>query len=129
MNRLYCNMENILVIIPARGGSKGIPKKNIKELNGKPLIYYSIDVARGITYEDNICVSTDSEPGGARMLINNMSNGLLAPVRNPEMIAEAISFFADSFARYRGEASWKFPQDLQNATTNAINKVVNLKNW
>lgn len=42
------------------------------------------------------CVSTDSEPGGARMLINNMSNGLLAPVRNPEMIAEAISFFADN---------------------------------
>jgi CMP-N,N'-diacetyllegionaminic acid synthase len=39
---------NILVIIPARGGSKGIPGKNIKLLGGKPLIYYAIDVARAI---------------------------------------------------------------------------------
>ena len=35
-----------LVIIPARGGSKGIPHKNIKPLAGKPLIYYTIDCAR-----------------------------------------------------------------------------------
>ena len=50
---------NCLFIIPARGGSKGIPKKNIKKLNGKPLIQYSIDVARALTTDDNICVSTD----------------------------------------------------------------------
>ena len=50
---------NTLVIIPARGGSKGIPHKNIKPLNGKPLIYYTIDVARAIVPDDNICVSTD----------------------------------------------------------------------
>ena len=49
----------ILVIIPARGGSKGIPHKNIKPLNGKPLIYYTIDVARQIVSDDDICVSTD----------------------------------------------------------------------
>lgn len=52
-------MENILVIIPARGGSKGLPGKNIKDLCGKPLIAYSIDVARAITDDDHICVSTD----------------------------------------------------------------------
>lgn len=50
---------SILVIIPARGGSKGIPHKNIKPLNGKPLIYYTIDVARGIVNNEDICVSTD----------------------------------------------------------------------
>ena len=50
-----------LVIIPARGGSKGIPHKNIKPLNGKPLIYYTIDVARAIVSDDNICVSTDDD--------------------------------------------------------------------
>lgn len=49
----------ILVIIPARGGSKGIPHKNIKPLAGKPLIRYTIDVARQIVAEDDICVSTD----------------------------------------------------------------------
>ena len=52
---------NSLVIIPARGGSKGIPHKNIKPLNGKPLIYYTIDVARQIVAEENICVSTDDD--------------------------------------------------------------------
>ena len=49
----------VLVIIPARGGSKGIPHKNIKPLNGKPLIHYTIDVARGIANDKDICVSTD----------------------------------------------------------------------
>lgn len=48
-----------LVIIPARGGSKGIPHKNIKPLNGKPLIHYTIDVARGVAKDEDICVSTD----------------------------------------------------------------------
>lgn len=48
-----------LVIIPARGGSKGIPHKNIKHLCGKPLIHYTIDVARSIFPDSQICVSTD----------------------------------------------------------------------
>ena len=48
-----------LVIIPARGGSKGIPHKNIKPLNGTPLIHYTIDVARGVAKDEDICVSTD----------------------------------------------------------------------
>lgn len=50
-----------LIIIPARGGSKGIPGKNIKELNGKPLIHYSVEVARTIANDEDICVSTDSD--------------------------------------------------------------------
>ncbi|SHF38871.1 N-acylneuraminate cytidylyltransferase [Bacteroides faecichinchillae] len=54
-------MSKVLFIIPARGGSKGIPHKNIKELCGKPLITYSIDVARQIVSDENICVSTDDD--------------------------------------------------------------------
>jgi N-acylneuraminate cytidylyltransferase len=50
---------NSLIIIPARGGSKRIPRKNIKPLNGKPLIEYTIDVARKLAPDYNICVSTD----------------------------------------------------------------------
>lgn len=50
---------NTLVVIPARGGSKGIPHKNIKPLNGKPLIHYTIDVAREVALDEDICVSTD----------------------------------------------------------------------
>jgi CMP-N-acetylneuraminic acid synthetase/spore coat polysaccharide biosynthesis predicted glycosyltransferase SpsG len=48
-----------LVIIPARGGSKGIPRKNIRYLNGKPLIAYSIETAKQSKYVDKIIVSTD----------------------------------------------------------------------
>ncbi|SCX02812.1 N-acylneuraminate cytidylyltransferase [Lachnospiraceae bacterium YSD2013] len=50
-----------LFIIPARGGSKGIPHKNIKPLCGKPLIHYSIEVARELANDNDICVSTDDQ--------------------------------------------------------------------
>ena len=49
----------IIAIIPARGGSKGIPKKNIKNLNGKPLIAYSIEKALESKYINDVYVSTD----------------------------------------------------------------------
>ncbi len=53
--------EDVLVVIPARGGSKGLPGKNIKELAGKPLIHYSIEIARELFPDESICVSTDNE--------------------------------------------------------------------
>lgn len=53
------NLQDTLYIIPARGGSKGIPRKNIIPLNGKPLIQYSIEVAMQVTSPSNICISTD----------------------------------------------------------------------
>ncbi|OGP64759.1 MAG: hypothetical protein A3K22_01505 [Deltaproteobacteria bacterium RBG_16_42_7] len=51
----------ILAFIPARGGSKRIPNKNIKLLNGKPLIVYTIEAAKGSNHINRIVVSTDSE--------------------------------------------------------------------
>lgn len=50
-----------LIVIPARGGSKGVPGKNIKPLGGKPLIYYTIEAARNVFPDEQILVSTDSE--------------------------------------------------------------------
>lgn len=50
-----------LIIIPARGGSKGIPKKNIVELAGRPLIDYTIQAALKVAPIDHIILSTDSE--------------------------------------------------------------------
>ena len=49
-----------LIIIPARGGSKGVPGKNIKLLNQKPLIHYTIEAARKVFEDQYIYVSTDS---------------------------------------------------------------------
>jgi CMP-N,N'-diacetyllegionaminic acid synthase len=53
--------NSILCLINARGGSKGVPGKNIKPLNGKPLIGWSIDVARQSRLIKKVVVSTDSE--------------------------------------------------------------------
>ena len=50
---------NIVAIIPARGGSKGIPHKNIKPFAGYPLIAYSIAAAKESKYVSRILVSTD----------------------------------------------------------------------
>ena len=53
-------MKNI-AIIPARSGSKGLKNKNIKLMNGKPLISYSIAAAKESGMFDEIMVSTDSQ--------------------------------------------------------------------
>lgn len=53
--------SKILAIIPARGGSKGIPKKNIININGKPLIHYTIEVAKESKLIDRVIVSTDDD--------------------------------------------------------------------
>jgi CMP-N,N'-diacetyllegionaminic acid synthase len=52
---------DILAIIPARGGSKGVPGKNIKLLAGKPLITYSIEAAIESEYINRVVVSTDDD--------------------------------------------------------------------
>lgn len=56
-------MINILCIIPARSGSKSLPGKNIKKLNGKPLFVWSIEQAKLSKYKSRIkiFVSTDSK--------------------------------------------------------------------
>lgn len=73
----------ILVIIPARGGSKGIPHKNIKPLNDKPLIYYTIDCARAICDDADICVSTDDDE-----IIQMVEDyGLKVPFKRPAELA------------------------------------------
>ena len=73
----------ILTIIPARGGSKGIPHKNIKPLNGKPLIYYTIDCARAICDDEDICVSTDD----AEIISVVEKYGLKVPFVRPAVLA------------------------------------------
>lgn len=74
---------NCLIVIPARGGSKGIPHKNIKLLHGKPLIYYSIDCARALTSDDNICVTTDDDE-----IIRVVEQyGLKVPFKRPAELA------------------------------------------
>ena len=53
--------SSVLVIIPARGGSKGIPRKNLRSLAGKPLIYYSINNALKSRYSPDVYVSSEDD--------------------------------------------------------------------
>lgn len=52
---------NVLVVLPARGGSKSIPKKNIVPLGGKPLIAWAIEAAKAATRVDRVIVDTDND--------------------------------------------------------------------
>jgi N-acylneuraminate cytidylyltransferase len=72
-----------LIIIPARGGSKGIPNKNIKLLNGKPLIQYTIEAAKKINKDIDICMTSDSD-----LIIDTVKNiGLAVPFKRPSHLA------------------------------------------
>jgi CMP-N,N'-diacetyllegionaminic acid synthase len=76
-------INDVLFIIPARGGSKGLPKKNILPVAGRPLIYYTIDAARDVTSDRNICVSTDNDE-----IIRQVTNYELAvPFKRPDSLA------------------------------------------
>src|SRR5690606_9948220 len=74
---------NPVIIIPARGGSKGIPGKNIKFLGEKPLIQYTIDAARTLFEDDKILVSTDDI--NIKKCVENL--GLNVPFLRPANLA------------------------------------------
>ena len=65
--------KNIVAIIPARGGSKGIPKKNIINFLGKPLLSHSIEYAKASNLISDIYVSTDDSEIAKIALDNNVS--------------------------------------------------------
>jgi N-acylneuraminate cytidylyltransferase len=96
-----------LVLIPARGGSKGIPGKNIKPLNGRPLIYYALDAACAVASPENICVSTDSD----EIIKVVREYGMDVPFKRPdylatdtagsyEVILHAINFYEQRVMQY-----------------------------
>lgn len=100
-------ISDTLFIIPARGGSKGIPGKNIKSLAGKPLICHSIDHARLFVDDLDICLTTDSEE-----IISIAENyGLNVPFIRPselasdtagtyEVLLHAIEFYENIGKKY-----------------------------
>lgn len=92
-------MSNILCTICARGGSKGVKNKNIKELHGKPLIAYTIEQAKASGLFEHIVISTDSDD------IANVAKQYGAEVffkRSPEMASDTagkLDVIKDAFKR------------------------------
>ena len=78
------NNEKILAIIPARGGSKGIPNKNIIDIGGNPLIKYTIDAALKSKMLTHCVVSTDSD------VISDVAKscGAMVPFRRPDSLSD-----------------------------------------
>lgn len=77
-------MSRILAIIPARGGSKGVPRKNIIPLNGEPLIYYTIKVAKECGLLDRVILSSED----AEIIDTAKKLGLEVPFIRPTHLAE-----------------------------------------
>jgi len=83
----------MIAIIPARGGSKGLPRKNIKQFNGKPLIQCSIEVALQCTSIDRVIVSTDDE----EIASISVACGAEVPFLRPKELAQDQSKALDTY--------------------------------
>ncbi|MBI1767954.1 MAG: acylneuraminate cytidylyltransferase family protein [Bacteroidetes bacterium] len=117
-----------LYVIPARGGSKGLPGKNIKSLNGKPLIHYSIEAALQLTSPGNICVSTDdpiiknvAEEAGVRVPFVRFSELATDTAPMDEVLRHAIKFyekenkFYDTIVLLQPTSPLRSTEDIKNA--------------
>ena len=83
----------MIAIIPARGGSKGIPDKNLSLLGGKPLIQWTIEAAQNSKYISRIIVSTDSE----RIAKTSVELGAEVPFMRPNWLSCDHSKLIDAF--------------------------------
>ena len=91
----------ILGIIPARGGSKGVPGKNILEVEGKPLLAYAIESGKASAKISQVVVSTDS-PKIAQMAENHGALVILRPkelAADASDVADAVRFTLDEFQK------------------------------
>src|SRR5690606_22600490 len=82
------NKRSVLGVITARGGSKGVPKKNVRKVAGKPLVAWTIEVAQRSRYIDRLVASTDDD------LVSQvaLSFGCEVPYRrSPELAADNTS--------------------------------------
>lgn len=102
------NKKRVIAIIPARGGSKGLPGKNIRPINGKPLIAWSIEQALATDAIDNVVVSTDDQ----EIATVARQYGAEVPFFRPEELAsdEATTFAAVDHCLnfYRDEKGLEF---------------------
>lgn len=103
------NEKSILAIIPARGGSKGVLNKNIKKLDGMPLISYTVNMANDSKYIDRVIVSTDSE----KIADVSLSFNAEIPYLRPDELATDTSSTVDAILHlinYLENKEGKLPQ-------------------
>lgn len=136
-------MKDPLIIIPARGGSKGVPGKNWKLLCDKPLIKYTLEAALEVTSKNRILVSTDSEE--IRKVAESL--GIKVPKLRPKALAtdttstydvllyeikilENKKEFFDSFILLQPTSPFRSGEHIKEALTlfdNNLDMVVSVK--
>jgi N-acylneuraminate cytidylyltransferase len=115
----------VYFLIPARGGSKGIPKKNIKLFADKPLIYWSIEQSLKSKYCNRVFLTTDSEE--IRQI--GISLGVEAPFLRPEEISQDTSNdhqFIEHFVNYLIENKLDLPDLIVQMRPTYPTRKVNL---
>lgn len=126
----------ILGLIPARGGSKGIPGKNIKLLGQKPLIQYTIETALKVKKLNAVCVSTDSEEikqfcKTFPILVPFIRPHSLALDDTPtiDVVVHAIQYFKNNGVIYDAVCLLQptYPLREENFIDNAIEKFIQSK--
>ncbi|MGM0520198.1 MAG: cytidylyltransferase domain-containing protein [Campylobacterota bacterium] len=80
---MYKN-KTFIAIVPARGGSKRLPRKNVLDLNGKPLIAWSIEAGLNSNYIDEVMVTTDDD----EIVEVSKKYGANVPFKRPEKLAD-----------------------------------------
>ncbi len=99
----------ILAVIPARAGSKGIPNKNIRIINGKPLIYYAINNALNSKYITDVIVTSDSE--SVRIIATQM--GAKCKVRDEELCGDDITLDSVIYDAIPKDVDWDYIVTMQ----------------
>lgn len=117
----------ILYLIPARGGSKGIPNKNIKPLAGKPLIEYSIDIAKQIASDtDDICVTTDSEDIAAVAKRAGINIPFIRPAELASDTASSESVIKHALSYYQDNLNKTYDVVVLLQPTSPLRKIVDV---
>jgi CMP-N,N'-diacetyllegionaminic acid synthase len=102
------NNERVIAVIPARGGSKTVPGKNIRPLGGKPLIVWSIEVAQQVSEIDRVIVSTDD----AQIASISREHGAEVYARPPHLatdaalVIDALKDLVETLRAEQAEPGW-----------------------
>jgi N-acylneuraminate cytidylyltransferase len=97
-----------IAIIPARGGSKRIPRKNIKDFLGKPIISYSINVALKCGLFDEVMVSTDDEEIATISRSHGANVPFFRSVKNSNDFATTVDVIVEVIEMYKKELNKSF---------------------
>ena len=100
----------MIAIVPARGGSKGLPGKNIKLLNGKPLIAYTIEAAKQSKYITEVIISTDDQA----IYDVAIKHGAKKTFLRPKHLAEDDSLAVDNYIYTLDRLKEEFNYNIDN---------------